>query len=82
MAWWWIGNVLLLAVVFPVVVGLLNRLIRPTMSIKSYADDVLDHGVKLTGTLDAVPKLVRTRELTAVARQNGGRYSAALENLL
>jgi hypothetical protein len=29
-----------------------------------------------------VPKLVKTRELTAVARHNGGRYSAALDNLL
>jgi hypothetical protein len=82
MVWWWIGNLLLLLVVAPVVVLLLNRLIRPTFEIKSYADDVLDHGVKLTGTLDSVPKLVRTRELIGVARQNATRYGAALERLL
>lgn len=51
---WWIGNLLLLAVVIPVVLLLLNRVVRPTKEIKNYADDVLDHGVKLTGTLDCV----------------------------
>lgn len=82
MVWWWIGNLLLLLVVVPVVLLLLNRVIRPALEIKAYADDVLDNGVKLTGTLDAVPRLGKTRELTAVARQNVGRYGAALERLL
>lgn len=82
MAWWWIGNLLLLLVVIPVVIALLNRLARPTKEIKAYADDTLDHGVKLTGTLDSVPKLVKTRELTSVARQNGARYGNALGQLL
>ncbi len=82
MAWWWIGNILLLAVVIPVVILLLNRVIRPVFEIKSYADDILDNGVKLTGTLDAVPRLGKTRELTGAARQNVGRYGSALERLL
>ena len=43
---------------------------------------MLDHGVKLTSTLDSVPRLAKTRELTGVARQNVGRYGAALERLL
>jgi hypothetical protein len=82
MAWWWIGNILLLVAVIPVVLLLLNRVLRPTFEIKAYADDVLDHGVKLTGTLDSVPRLAKTRELTGVARQNVSRYGAALERLL
>lgn len=82
MAWWWIGNILLLVAVIPVVLLLLNRVIRPTFEIKAYADDVLDHGVKLTGTLDSVPRLAKTKELTGVARQNVSRYGAALERLL
>ncbi len=82
MIWWWIGNLLLLLVVVPVVILLLNRVIRPAFEVKAYAHDVLDHGVKLTGTLDAVPRLGKTRELTAVARQNAGRYAGALERLL
>jgi hypothetical protein len=52
------------------------------LEIKAYADDVLDHGVKLTGALDAVPRLAKTRELTGVARQNVSRYGAALDRLL
>ncbi len=82
MVWWWIGNVLLIAVVIPLVLLLLNRVLRPTQEIEAYADDVLDHGVKLTGALDAIPKLVTTAELCTVARANVGRYGAALEKLL
>ncbi len=82
MIWWWIGNLLLLFVVAPAVVILLGRVLRPAKEIKAYADDVLDNGVKLTATLDAVPRLGKTRELTSVARQNVSRYGAALERLL
>jgi hypothetical protein len=82
LALWWIGNLLLIFVVAPVVVLLLNRLIRPTMSIKGYADDILDHGVKLTGTLDCVPVLATTCELTAAARLNVTRYGLALARML
>lgn len=82
MVLWWIGNLLLLAVVVPVVLLLLNRVIRPTREIKSYADDVLDHGVKLTGTLDCVPVLATTCELTAAARLNVTRYGLALARML
>ena len=79
---WWIGNLLLLAVVIPVVLLLLNRVVRPVKEIKQYADDVLDHGVKLTGTLDCVPVLATTCELTAAARLNVTRYGLALARML
>ncbi|MGI9118624.1 MAG: hypothetical protein ACR2G7_00560 [Acidimicrobiales bacterium] len=82
MAYWWIGNLLLVAVVVPVVILLANRVLRPTMEIKNYADDVLDHGVKLTGTLDCVPVLATTCELTAAARLNVTRYGLALARML
>lgn len=78
MTLWWIGNALLAFVVAPLVIFLANRLIRLALEIKHYADDVLENGVALTGTLDAVPKLVTTKQLTGVARQNVGRYGAAL----
>jgi len=82
LALWWIGNLLLLAVVIPVVLLLLNRVVRPIKEIKNYADDVLDHGVKLTGTLDCVPVLATTCELTAAARLNVTRYGLALARML
>lgn len=79
---WWLGNIVLIAVVAPVCLLFLNRVLRPVFEIKAYADDILDHGVKLSGTLDAVPKLLRTRELTSTARQGTARYGAALQRIL
>ena len=82
MVLWWIGNAVLILVVAPVVVWLANKLLRPTFEIRAYADDILEHGVNLTGTLDAVPKLATTQELAAQARQGVERYGSALERLL
>lgn len=82
MIWWYVGEVLTLVTVLPIVLILLNRLLQPVLEINSYADDVLEHGVALTGTLDAVPKLARTKELTGIALQGVGRYGAALKRLL
>jgi len=72
----------LILVVIPVVLLFLNRVLRPAIEIKKYADDVLQHGVGLTGTLDAVPKLVDTLNLTTAAKGLVGRYGAALEKIL
>ena len=82
MIWWWIGNLVLLFVLVPVVLLLLNNLLRPAREIEAYSVDVLDHGVKLTGALDTVPKLFKTAELTGVARRNVERYGRALEQVL
>lgn len=82
MVLWWIGDLVLIVVVAPVVVLFLNKVLRPAREIEAYADDILQHGVALTGTMDAVPKLATTRDLTGVARQATGRYGAALGRLL
>ncbi len=82
MVLWWIGNAVLALVVIPLVLLLANRVLRPVMMIKEYADDILVHGVGLTGTLDAVPKLVKTKELTGAALGLVGRYGAALKRIL
>ena len=80
--YWWIGNLLLLGVVIPVVIILLNRVVRPAMQIKNYADDILDNGVKLSATVDCVPVLATTCELSAAARLNVTRYGLALARML
>lgn len=79
---WWIGNVVLALGVIPLVVLLANRVLRPVYVINEYADDILVHGVGLTGTLDAVPKLVKTKELTGAALGLVVRYGASLKKLL
>ena len=81
--WWWlIADVLLIAVVAPTVVMFLNKVYRPVLEIQAYARDILEHGVALTGTLDSVTKLGRTRELTSQARQAAGRYTGALARIV
>jgi len=82
MALWWIGNAALLLVVIPLVVFLANGLLRATLQIRRYADDVLVNGVTLTGTLDDVPKLVTTADLATTAHGLVGRYGAAVKRLL
>jgi hypothetical protein len=62
----WIGLALLL-VVAVVVLMLLNRVVRPALEIKAYADDILEAGVGIAKNLDDVDQLTRTHELaTAV----------------
>ena len=83
MNWWWlIGDLVLILVVAPTVVYFLNKVYRPVLEIRAYAHDILEHGVALTGTLDAVPKLARTRELTGRAREATVRYGAALQRVI
>jgi hypothetical protein len=81
--WWWLlGDIVLIGVVAPVCILFLNKVLRPILEIRAYADDILEHGVGLTGQLDSVPKLVRTRELAGQCRQAAGRYGAALARIL
>ena len=83
MNWLWLlADILLIVVVAPALVFFLNKVYRPIVEIRAYAHDILEHGVNLTNTLDSVPKLVRTRELTGQARQASQRYGAALQRLL
>ena len=79
--WWWIGNAVLAAVI-PVVILLLNRVIRPAVEIRKYADDILEHGVGLSGTLDPVPALADTRDLVKQVGEGVSRYGASLDKLL
>jgi hypothetical protein len=80
--WWWLADLVLIAVVLPAVIYFLNKVMRPIREIDAYVEDILEHGVALTGTLDAVPNLIRTCELTGTARLNVTRYGLALARLL
>lgn len=62
----WIGLGLGLAIEL-VVVALFNRIVRPALEIKRYADDILVGGIGIARNLDGVDEAVRTRDLaTAV----------------
>ena len=82
MTLWWIANAALVAVVFPVVVMLTRRVYRRTVQIERLAGRVLAGGLAIDRDLEAVPKLVTTRDLAVAARQRVSRYGAAVERLL
>lgn len=82
MIWWWLADIVLIAVVAPAVIFFLNKVWRPIKEIDAYVQDILEHGVLLTGTLDCVPNLIRTCELSGAARLNVTRYGLALARLL
>ncbi len=79
---WYLAALLLIFVIPPVVLLFLNKVLKPIKEIDKYVEDVLEHGVALTATLDVVPNLVRTCELTGIARLNVTRYGLALARLL
>ncbi len=79
---WWIANAVALVIVVPLVILLANRIIRAGVEINHYADDILVHGVALSGNLDPVPALLDTKELVATATGNAVRYVTALRPLV
>ena len=78
---WLLADVLLIAVVAPLVVFFLNKVYRPVTEIQAYAHDILEHGVGITNGLDGVPKLGRTRDLSGQIRTAGARYVTVLKKI-
>jgi hypothetical protein len=59
---WWIGDIVLLFVVLPIVWVLMKRIVTPVDRIRKTVDDILYNGVILTGELDNVPELLATTD--------------------
>ena len=83
MTLWWIGNVVLLVVVAPVLVALLNRILAALERIRGAADDVLAGGVALIGELDNLPESLATTGQTIDEVAVGAvRYAGSVAKLL
>ncbi|MBO0849836.1 MAG: hypothetical protein J2P20_10270 [Pseudonocardia sp.] len=83
MVLWWIGNAVLLLVVFPVVVALLNRVLAAVERIRWAADDILADGARLAGQLEPVPELLATTDATVKQVAVGAtRYAGSVAKLL
>ena len=83
MAWWWIGNAILLLVVVPVLVALLNRVLAALERIRAASDEVLAGGVALVGELDTTPALLATTDRTIRDVATGAvRYAGSVAKLL
>lgn len=82
MTLWWIGNIILIAVVIPVVIAILIQVLTPIFQIRQYAEDILEHGGQFPGHLDDIAaELVKTQELVRAAAPEIVRYGRAVDNL-
>ena len=83
MVLWWIGNVVLLLVVVPVLVALLNRVLAALERIRGASDEILAGGVALIGELDNTPELLATTDETIREVSVGAvRYAGSVAKLL
>ncbi len=82
MTLWWIGNIILLFVVVPVVVAILIQVLIPAFQIKKYLDDIIESGAQFPPHLDEIAgELVKTRDLVKQAGPELVRYARAIDNL-
>ena len=81
MTLWWIGNIIFLVVVIPVVAVILGQVFAPVKQIGVYADDIAVHGALFGPHLDALQELGTTRELVRRISPELERYVRALDQI-
>jgi len=83
MVLWWIGNVILLVVVLPVVIFLLNRVLAALERVRGATDNILAGGVALIGELDGLPEALAVTDETVNEVSVGAvRYAGSVAKLL
>lgn len=83
MTWWWIGNVILVVAVVPVLVALLNRVLAALERIRKASDEILAGGVGIIQEVDRVPELLASTDETVAEVANGAvRYAGSVAKLL
>ena len=83
MVLWWIGNVVLLVAVLPVVIYLLNRVLAAVERIRGATDNIQAGGVALIGELNGVPEaLAVTDETVNEVAVGAVRYAGSVAKLL
>ncbi len=81
MTLWWIGNIIFVGVVIPVVIVITGQVLAPARQIKVYADDILEYGGQFGPHLDALQDLGTTRELVRAINPELERYIRALDQI-
>ena len=80
---WWIGNLILLFAVLPIVALLMKRIVTPINRIRVTVDDILYNGVILTEELDNLPALLAETDSTVKEVSIGAtRYVKRVGQLL
>jgi hypothetical protein len=83
MVLWWIGNVILLVIVLPVVVFLLNRVLAAVERIRAAAGEIASGGAVLVGELAGLPEALAVTDATIKDISAGAvRYAGSVATLL
>ena len=82
MAIWWIGNIVLIAVVLPIVVVLLKGVLQAAMAIRKQADAIASMGAVMVHDLDSVIELVTTESFVSQTTAGLTAYGGALDRIL
>ncbi len=81
MVLWWIGNAIFFLVIIPVLVLILQNLLKPARHIELYAEDITDHVAQFPPHLEALHELSTTRQLVKEADVYLERYARALDEI-
>ena len=79
---WWIGDIVLLAVVLPVVVFLLHRVLKAASSIVPSVQSIARSAAAGSKDLDAAALLVTTQDQVAKTVAGVANYGGSLDVIL
>jgi hypothetical protein len=82
MTLWWIGDVVLLVVVVPVVVYLLHGVLNAATSIVPSVERISQAAAEGSKDLDAVPLLLTTQDQVARTIATAANYGGSLDVIL
>jgi hypothetical protein len=78
---WWIGNIVFVGVIIPVVILILIQVLTPIREIRAYADDIAQHGGLFGPHLEATAELARTRDLVKEVNAGVVQYIQAIDRI-
>lgn len=82
MTLWWIGNIVLLVVIAPVVVYLLRGVLVSARAVRGALDDIAVVGTEMVADLQPVLALRQTDTYVSYTTEGLARYGAALDEIL
>jgi hypothetical protein len=82
MTLWWIGDILLLVVVLPIVVYLLRGVLAEAKAIVPSVRGIAATAAAGSKDLDAVPLLLTTQDQVARTVENVGAYGGSLDVII
>jgi hypothetical protein len=82
MTLWWIGDIVLLVVVLPVVVYLLNGVLKAAKSIVPSVRTIADTAAAGSQDLDAVPLLLTTQDQVRQTVAGVANYGGSLDVII